>query len=189
MSLQRVGGILLMIGFAALWVGAIGGPPGLYQTQDIGQRLQILETYQTRWIIDRVGSLLFILFVPLGFSIVAYHIWSETGERIPVLAGVAFVAASLSALVFIFLQTTDPLGGYSGAYPVPENLAYWLWLAGMVLFGVTFVVGKFPDWLGMLTAGVALIYSIVFLISGMGALAPFLLSLVGVAIGIVLVLM
>lgn len=188
MGVHRVAGIMLIAGFITLVGGAILGPPGLYQTDDIGQRLQILDTFQTRWIIERVGSLLFCLLYLAGFALLAYDMFSTTQDRFALLGGLAFIAATVSAMVFIYLQTTDPRGGYSGAYPIPEQLAYWLWLAGMLLLGAAFLMGAYPDWLGILAAGTAVIYSIVFLFSGKGALAPFLLTLVGLVTGVVLVL-
>lgn len=188
MGVHRVAGIMLITGFITLIGGAILGPPGLYQTDDIGQRLQILENLQTRWIVERVGSVLFCLLYLAGFALLAYDLWSSTEDRIALLGGVAFLAATVSAMAFIYLQTSDPRSGYSGAYPFPEELAYWLWLAGMLFFGAAFVMGTLPDWLGILTAGVALIYSIVFLFSGIGAFAPFLLTLVGLVTGVVLLL-
>jgi hypothetical protein len=89
-------------------------------------------------------------------------------------------------MYFAYLQVTNPCGGYSGAYPIPENLAYWLWLAGMLLFGVAFLLNDIPDWLGYVTTGVAAIYAVVFLLTGAGFMTPFILAAIGLVIGITL---
>lgn len=183
MDSQRLSAGLLIGAFVTIMLSAFVNAPGLYQTQDIDERLHIIEMHRTRWLTERalvvVGALLLIA----GFSLLAYTLRTSW---IPILGAVAIVAGTISGLYFVYLQTVDPRGGYSGAYPTAENLAYWLWLAGTVLFGVAFLQAGLPAWLGYLTAGAAIAYGVVFLITGAGFMTPFLVALLGLVIGIVL---
>lgn len=69
---------------------------------------------------------------------------------------------------------------------MPENLAYWLWLAGMMLFGIAFLQASVPAWLGYHTAGIAVLYGLVFLLAGAGFMTPFILALLSLIIAIFL---
>jgi len=186
MDTQRLAGVLLIASFVTLMLSTVVNAPGLYQTQDIEQRLQIIETHRTRWLINQALVVLYAPLTVIAFSLLAYTLRTRGQPWIPVLGAVAIVAGTVAGMYFVYLQTTDPRGGYSGAYPTPENLAYWLWLAGMLLFGVAFLQAGLPGWLGYLTAGAALLYGIAFLITGGGFLTPFLLGLLSLVIGIFL---
>jgi hypothetical protein len=188
MDARRLSGILLIGAFVMVMLSAIIGVPGLYATQDINQRLKLIETYRTRWLLERSAVVLYALLVIAGYSLLALALRARGKAWLPFLAAVVTDAGTISGLYFLYLQTTDPRGGYSGAYPIAENLAYWLWLAGMLLFGVDFLRSGLPQWLGYLTAGAALVYGIVFLATGAGFATPFLLGLVSLPIGIVLLM-
>jgi hypothetical protein len=186
MDTLRISAVLLIASAATVMLAAAIIPPGLYQTPDIDERLQIIEAHRTLWL---SGTALFVLYAALtivGFSLLAYAMWTGGQGWISVLGAIAIVAGTVLGMYFVYLQTIDPRGGYSGAYPTPENLAYWLWLAGALIFGVAFLQSDLPNWLGFVTAGAAAVYSIVFLITGFGAITPWILGFLSLVIGIVL---
>jgi hypothetical protein len=186
MNSQRVAAILLIAVFVALMVSAMATPPGLYATQDIDERLEILKTNRARWLVERAVVVLSALLMVVGFSLLASTLRTTGNGWIPILGAITVVAGTIVAMYFVYLQTIDPRGGYSRAYSTPEDLAYWLWLVGTLLFGVAFLRAGLPAWLGYLTAGVAGVYGIVFLLTGAGFMTPFLLGLLDLVIGIVL---
>lgn len=186
MNAQRLAAVLLIASSLLLLASTFVNAPGLYATQDIDERLQIIETYRTRWLINQGSVLVYGVLTVIGFALLAYALGTSGRAWVPGLGAAAIVVGTLSALYFVYLQTIDPRGGYSGAYPIPENLAYWLWLAGMVLFGVAILQAGLPAWLGYLTAGVAVVYGIVFLLTGAGFMTPFLMAIIGIVIGIVI---
>jgi len=182
----RISAIMLITSFGALLFSTVINAPGLYQTQDITERLQILSTHRTRWLINQAVVLAYSALVIAGFVLLAYAFRALSISWIPLTGALIYICGTLSGAYFVYLQTVDPRGGYSGAYPIPENLAYWLWLAGTLLFGVAFLQVDLPSWLGYLTAGVALVYGIIYLVTGAGFMTPFLLAIVHLVIGIVL---
>jgi hypothetical protein len=186
MSAQRLAAILLIFACAAVLFSTVINAPGLYATQDIDERLQIIETYRTRWLINQAFVFLFGILSVGGFGVLASGLRTKGKSWLPILGAGAIVAGTISGLTFAYLQTTDPRSAYAGGYQTAEDVAYWLWLAGTVLFGVSFLQAGLPSWLGYLTAGASLLYGIALLLTGAGFMTPFLLALLSLLIGIVL---
>jgi len=186
MDKQRLTAILLIAAFAIIMISTAVNAPGLYQTQDIEERLQIIDTYRTRWLVNQALVFVYLMFTMTGLLMLVSILWTRVQSQILAPGAVALIAGIIAGLYFLYLQTIDPHGGYSGAYPIWENLAYWLWLASTFLFGIAFLQAGFPAWLGYLTAGAAIAYGIVFLITGAGFMTPFILGILQLVIGIVL---
>lgn len=186
MDTQRLSAILLIAGFVALMLGTLLLPPGIYQTPDPHERIQIIAEYKTRWNFAQPLNALYILLTAVGFAVLAWRLRTVTNAWVPGLGAVAFVVGTIPGAFFLYRQTMDPLGTYQGAYSSMETLYYWLALAGLLLFGVAFLQAGLPAWLGYVTAGTALVYGIVFLVSGAGFLTPFLVALLGLVIAIIL---
>jgi hypothetical protein len=186
MDMQRLAAVLLIADFAAVMLSSMVNAPGLYATQDIDKRLEILKIYRTRWLMERALAVLSALLMIVGFCLLASTLQTTGSAWIPVLGAGAIVVGTIVGMHFVYCQTVDPRGGYSGAYRTAENVAYWLWLAGTLLFGVTFLQADLPAWLGYLAAGAAIVYGIVFLFTRVGFMTPFLVGLLSLVIGIVL---
>ncbi len=126
--------------------------------------------------------------IAAGFVVLASRLSTLANAWIPGLGAVAFVVGTISGLLFLYRQTTDPLGSYEGAYSGMEMLYYWLSLVGLLLFGVAFLQAGLAAWLGYVTIGATLIFGIVFLVSGgrTGFLTPGLVAILSLVIAIFL---
>ena len=186
MDTQRFSAILLIAGFAVLMVASLLGPRGIYQTSDPSERVQIVEENMTSWKITQSLTGIGLLLTAVGFAVLASRLRTVGNAWVPTLGAAALVVGAISAALFLYRQTTDPLSAFEGAYSGMQTLAYWLWLAGLLLFGVSFLQAGLPAWLGYLTAGAALVYGIVFLVSGAGFLTPFFVALLSLVIAIIL---
>jgi len=186
MDTQRLSAILLIAGFVVLMVASLLGPRGIYQTSDPSERVQIVEENMTSWKITQSLTGLGLLLTAAGFFVLNTRLYTMGNAWVPTLGAAAMVVGAISAALFLYRQTTDPLSAFEGAYSGMQTLAYWLWLAGLLLFGVSFLQAGLPAWLGYLTAGAALVYGIVFLVSGAGFLTPFLVALLSLVIAIIL---
>jgi hypothetical protein len=187
MDTQRLSAILFITGFAAFLVAFLLGPKGIYQTPDLQRRLQIIEEYKSRWNIAQPLIGLSLLLTAIGFAMLASLLSTEAIAWIPGLGAAAFAAGTISAEVFVYRQTTDPLGSFEGAYSGMETLYHWLTLAGLLLFGVAFLQAGLPAWLGIVTAGATLLYGIAsFLVRGVRFLTPGLVSILSLVIAIYL---
>jgi hypothetical protein len=189
MDTQRLSAVLLIVGFAALVLSSLLGPPGMaqtYQPPDPIRRIQIIEQYKTRWNISQSLIGLSLLLTTIGFFVLNTRLYTLANAWVPTLGAVAFIAALIPAALFIYRQTTDPLGSYEGAYSGMQTLYYWLALAGLLLFGIAFLQSGLPAWLGYMTVGAALVYGAVFLVTGSGFATPFLISLLSLVIAVIL---
>jgi hypothetical protein len=186
MDTQRFSAILLIAGFAVLMVASLLGPQGIYQTSDPSERVQIVEENMTSWKITQSLTGLGLLLTAVGFAVLASRLRRMGNAWVPTLGAAAMVVGAISAALFLYRQTTDPLSAFEGAYSGMQTLYYWLTLAGLLLFGVSFLQAGLPAWLGYLTAGAAIVYGIVFLVSGAGFLTPFLVALLSLVIAIIL---
>jgi hypothetical protein len=186
MTAERLAALCLIGSFVASAASVVTGAPGLYATQDIAQRLQVIATYRARWLITQgLVGVYGLLTIP-GFALLAYAMRSTRRLWIPVLGAGAMILGTLAGMYFVYLQTVDPRGGYSGAYPTPEALAYWFWLAGLVLFGVAYLQAGWPSWLGYVSAGGAIVYAAVYLLTGAGFLTPFVEAIVALVTAVVI---
>jgi hypothetical protein len=191
MDSQRLSAVLLLAGFTILVLSFLLGPPGMaqtYQPPDPDRRLQIIEEYKSRWNISQSLVALGILITAVGFAVLASHLRTVANAWVPTLGAAAFVVGAISASFFIYRQTTDPMSAYEGAYSAMQTLYYSLSLGGLLLFGVAILQASLPAWLGYLTAGAALIYGAVFLVTGSGFATPFLISILSLVIAIILLL-
>ena len=196
MDPQRLSAILLIAGFVAMLFGTVLLPPGLYDTEgkrrqlsdrpDPNSQAELIDQYRARYNFAQLLNALWIVLITVGFALLASQLRMGKNAWIPVVGAVVFVVGSISGGIFLYRQTTDTLNAYSGAYSTFETLAYWLWLGGLLLFGVAFLQAGLPAWLGYVTAGAALAYGIFFLVSRAGFITPFLVSFLGIVIAIVL---
>jgi hypothetical protein len=186
MDAQRLAASLLIAGLAVWVVAALLSPPGKYQEPDPQKRVQIIEGYKTRWNISQPLLGLGALLTAVGFAVLALHLGTLANGWVPGLGAVAFALGTVSGAIFLYRQTVDPLGSYEGAYSGMETLYYWLALLGLLLFGVAFLQASLPAWLGYLTAGAALLFGIVFLVSGSGFITPGVVSILSLVIAIFL---
>ena len=186
MNTQRLIASLLITGFA-IWILSLPfSLPEIYQTSDPFARVKIIEEHETQWKISQSLFTLGFLVLAAGFTVFALRLRTMGNAWIPALGGAALVLGTISGLLFIYRQTTDTLRAYQGAYSGFENIAYWLILAGLLLFGVAILQSGLPAWLGYLASGAAIVYSLVFLLMGTGFVTPGIEGILGLLIGFVL---
>ncbi len=186
MNTQNIAAILLIVGVAAMVASFVIGLPGIYQTPDFQQRVQIIEESKARWNIAQSSIGLSLVLMASGFTLLAAHLRTSTNGWVAALGAGIFVAGTIAGAYFLYRQTIDPLSSYQGDFKTFEYLYYWLALTGLLLFGIAFLQVDLPAWLGYVTAGAALVYGIYFLISGVGYPTPGLVTILTLVIAIVL---
>ena len=101
MDRQRFSAFLLIAGFAGLMLGFPFSLPGIYQTTDPGERVQIIEEYKTRWNIAQSLAALGILLTAAGFAVLASRLRTEVNACVPALGAAAFVVGAISGALFL----------------------------------------------------------------------------------------
>jgi hypothetical protein len=132
----QVSAVLLIAAFVVVAFSALIGVPGLYAAKTIDDQLRLIEAYKKRWLATQAVVSLYIALTTGGFIALSVDLASSAGVLLPAAGALAIATGAVSGLSFVYVQTTDPRGGYSGQYPVPEVAAYWLWLAGLLLYSV-----------------------------------------------------
>ena len=111
-------------------------PKGIYQEPDLKKRAEIIEADNSSWNISQFLLGLSAILTATGFTTLAVNLRGLANAWIPTSGAAAIVVGAVSAVIFIYRQTTDPLGSYEGAYSSAEMLYYWLTIAGLLLFGI-----------------------------------------------------
>jgi hypothetical protein len=183
---QRLSAILLLAGFAALVFAAPFSVPGLYRTTDPSDRVEIIEQHKSNWNTTQSLVGLGILLTASGFFVLNTQLYTVANAWITTLGAAAFIIAAFSGAIFIYRQTTDPLATYEGTYKAFQTVYYALSLTGLLFFGIVFLQAGFPGWLGYATAGAAIVFGIVSLITDLAFLTPYLVTLLSLVIAIIL---
>jgi hypothetical protein len=122
----------------------------------------------------------------IGFAVLASRLRTDGNSWIPTLGGAAIILGALSGTYFLYRQTTDMVGAFSGRYPGFEPAANILTLIGLLLFGIAFLQTSIPAWLGYLTVGAPILYGVIYIATGSGWLTPGISTLLGLLIAIIL---
>jgi hypothetical protein len=184
---QTLSALLLIAGFTFLLLGFVFGlGTRIYGTMDMSERERIVEENKTRWNITQFFAGLGLLLMSIGFAVLASRLRTDGNSWIPTLGGTAIILGALSGTYFLYRQTTDMVGAFSGQYPGFEPAANILTLIGLLLFGIAFLQAGLPGWLGYLTIGLPLAYGLTYLVTGSGWLTPGISTLLGLLIAIIL---
>ena len=185
---QRLVSILLIASFVVMVLAMPFGVPGYYQTQDVGERLQLVAQYRTRWDITKGLIYLWSILSVAGVVVLAIYLRRKGARTTAALAVLSLVLGSVAYFLVNYTQQFDLSGYLAGTYPDYHVYGNWLVLAGLLLLGVAFMQAGFALWLSYLTIGAAIAPAVVLLIQpGLFWLIPFfpyipLLLLIGIVL-------
>ena len=166
MGYQKLAGVLMIAGFVLVILASFIGPNEVYSAPDSKTRLEIIAQNQGRWqatnLVWAAGSLVTavgLLFLTLGLR----------GQQSPWLlyiAAAVFAIGSVAWAIYLYQRIGDPAGNLYTTPAAPLSLVFaWATLAGLALYGVAFLQGSYPSWLGytlLVTMGL-LVVGLVFL--------------------------
>lgn len=191
MEIQRLSGIVISAGFTLYIIAMLVAPP-LYQETVIANRLTIIATNRTRWNISQLFFSLGIGLPAVGFLLFTF---SERPEKIfwlYLLGAMALITGAGIGMWLVYRQTLDPEAFWKGV-KTPLLIGYGylpLTFAGLFCFGVGMLQRNFPNWLGYIMMGSAVLLSmaIVFLRGRGGFFVSVIAYLVTFVAGMVLLL-
>ncbi len=158
MAMQRIAGFFIIAGFAFFVMGMFTAPANVYEGKDIDARLQIVANNQSRWILSKVFDGLALVVPAFGFLFLTVYLWGRQSTW-PLAIGVAaFILVALLGAVYVYRLTVDPGTYWQSSSPSPLAVAAVLSLSlGILLFGIAFLQGTFPNWLGYLSVGASVL--------------------------------
>jgi hypothetical protein len=141
------------------------GVPGYYRTQDIGERLQLVAQYRTRWDINKALIHLWTFLSTAGVVVLAIYLRRKGAPTTTALAALLLALGSVSYFLLVnYAQQFDLARYLAGKYPDYHVYGNWLVLAGLLLLGQAFLQTGLAPWLSYLTIGAAIAPAAVLLI-------------------------
>lgn len=160
MNLQQLAGILIIIGFVQSVI-AMFTAPRLYQEPNIETRVAIVAANRGRWIISQIFFASGAVTTTAGFLLLTVHLAGLQGHWLIYPAFIIYALGALAGVLFVYRQTFDPARYWNYPGPIPMIVAnVVLTLIGFFLYGIVFLQGEFPEWLGYLTVSSAFVFAI-----------------------------
>jgi hypothetical protein len=149
MEYMTLAGILMIVGFSLVVVASLVGPNEVYSAPDNERTLKIIEQKQRRWVatnlIWAVGSLV----TAAGFLFLTLALEESHSPWLLFPGALAFIVGAIAWAIFLSQRTIDPAGYLYTTPPALFSLLFaWAKIAALALFGVAFLLGNFPNWLG-----------------------------------------
>jgi hypothetical protein len=165
MGYLKLAGVLMIAGFVLVIIASSIGPNDVYSAPDSKTRLEIIAQYQGRWqatnLIWAAGSLV----TAVGLLFLTLDLRRHQSPWLLYIAAAAFAIGSVAWAVYLYQRIGDPAGNLYTTTPAPLSLVFaWATLAGLALYGVAFLQGSYPNWLGytLLVAMGLLVVGLVF---------------------------
>ena len=149
MDMQFLSGILLIVGFVLVMIASVTDPPGIYGKIDSAARLQIIANHQTRWLAANIVWALAGPVTAVGLLLFSIHLQGSQSAWLLNLAAATAVSGAVALVVYLYVRTSDPAAYFESSSPSPWIIAwFWLTSAALILYGVVFLQGGYPNWLG-----------------------------------------
>lgn len=189
MNLQQIAGVLMIVGFMLVLIASFVGPNEVYTAPDSDTRLEIIAKNQGRWkatnLIWAVGSLV----TASGMLLLTFGLRRENNPWLLYLAATSFVIGAVAWAIYTYQRIGNPAENLYTTPPAWLSLAFaYATIAGLALYGLAFVLGSYPNWLGytllvamgLLTAGLIFFFDAVY-----ASFPPQLFNLLTLIVGIV----
>lgn len=141
---QRLAAGLIAGGILLFAVAGIATPQGLYQTPEHTTRLQIIDVERVRFLLAQVLWALGLALPAAGFVLVSRQLVVPLAW-LPTAAALAIVVGALAGILFVVLQTVDPLRFWlDGGAAWVSLVSAWLMILAAALYGVAML--QTPGW-------------------------------------------
>lgn len=168
-------------------ISVLTNVPGFYQTQDVPERIRLVNQYRFLWMTNTILNWIFLLITMVGVALLSVHLWRSATALSAAFGGIAYGIGSVMYAFVLFSRSMDLPGYLEGKFPDYHVFGNWFVLAGLFLLGIAFLKAGLPTWLSYLTMGISLLLAGVLLIWPAFFLAiPFLVMGLLFVVGIVL---
>jgi hypothetical protein len=162
----RLAAGLIASGILIAVVAGIATPQGLYQAPEHATRLQIIDDGRARFLLAQVLWALMLAIPTAGFVLVARQI-SVPLTWLLTLAALAIVVGAGAGMLFVVLQTVDPLRFWlNGEAAWVSLVSAWLIVLAAALYGVGMVHATGWGIAGYVLAGYAGVGAVALLVGG-----------------------
>lgn len=155
MSLPTISGVVMIIG-SLMFIVAAAPMSGIYGEKSLEDRLTQIAAKRSAFIISQLGFGLGGLATAIGFLLLSIGLRETENVLLPAAAAAVLLIGAVLWAIFIYQRTIDPasmFGDYLGSRIMWVSFAFTE--VGLVLYGVLFLQGRSPDWLGYVCFAVA----------------------------------
>ncbi len=156
--MQRAAGILVIAGLVFAIAGSVVFPAEYYMAESEAERQSILDANQSGWVATNW------LWVAAGVVTAVGLLLFAQQNRDPLsLAGAGlFAVGSAFWIRYAYLRSLDASVTTEGLWM--EVVFAWLATVGLALMGVALLRGEFPNWVGYVNMGYAILFALIFLL-------------------------
>jgi hypothetical protein len=141
---QRLAAGLIAGGILLFAVAGVATPQGLYQAPEYATRLQIIADDRARFLVAQLLWALMLAVPAVGFVVASRQIASPL-TWLPTVAALAIVIGAAAGVLFVVLQTVDPLRFWlNGGGAWASAASAWLIVLAAALYGIAMV--QAPGW-------------------------------------------
>lgn len=189
MEFQELAGISMIVGFVLVIFASFIGPNEVYRAPDSEARLEIIAQNQGRWqatnLIWAGGSLV----TAVGSLFLTLSMREQPSPWISYIATVIFAIGSIAWAIYLYQRIGDPAGNLYATPVAPLSLVFvWAIVAGLTLYGVAFLQGSYPNWLGytlLVSMGLLVVGLVFFFDRVYASFPPQFFNLLTLIVGIV----
>jgi hypothetical protein len=182
MDTQRWAGILIIVGLVLVIAASIVFPSEYYTAEDEEARQAILDANQSGWIATNWLWIVAGVVTAAGLVLITLR----DRELLSMAGAGLFAVGSVFWVLYLYLRSLDSSVTYDRLWM--EAAFAWLTAGGLALLGIAFLRGAFPNWVGYVNVGYAILLTLVFLFFGTQMylfFAPQVVYLVALFTGIV----
>lgn len=163
MTILHLSGYILIGGFVLVVIASLVGPNEVYTAPDSDTRLEIIEQNKGRWTATNLTWAVASLVTGAGLLLLTISLRESQNPWLLYAGAIAFIIGAVAWSLFLYQRNVDPAGNLYTTPPAPLSVVYaWVTIAALALYGVAFLQGSFPNWLGYL-----LLVSMAFLALGL----------------------
>ena len=191
MDLENSAGIAMIVGFALVVIASLIGPNEVYSATDTETRLEIIAENEGRWTATNLIWAVASLVTAAGMLMLTLALRGRDNPWLLYMGALAFLVGAVAWAVYLYQRVGDPAGNLYTTPPAPLSLVFaWATIAALALYGLAFVLGSYPNWLGyvllvsmgLLAAGLVMFFDAVY-----ASFPPQVFYLLTLVIGIVAV--
>ena len=189
MDVQRLAGLVIIVGFVVFWTGNVYSPSGVYGETAVAARLEVVAQNPLRWALSQgMGGLGYIMIL-LGFILWSISLLGRINPGLIAIPAVIHLIAATLVAIYLYQYITDPAAVWENVHPslFQQFVPALVWAAAL-LYGLLFLQAGLPAWLSYLMIGFgAIAVAAQFLFQPPAFYVISLYSLIALAAGIVLV--
>jgi hypothetical protein len=190
--MEKSAGIVMIVGFAMVLLASLIGPNQVYSAPDAETRLEIIANNRGRWAATNLVWAIASLVTAVGMVMLTLALRESESPWLLYAGALAFLIGAVAWALYLYQRIGDPAGNLYTTPPAPLSLVFaWATLAALALYGLAFILGSYPNWLGyvlivltgLLSAGLLFFFDAVY-----ASFPPQVFYLVTLVIGLVALL-